>query len=296
MKLRQLEAIRAVIATGTTTNAAEMMLLTQSAVSRLITELERELDFKLFDRRHGRLALTSDGEIFFHEAETVLAGMDRMAATAKDIQSQQAGSIRIVSMPALSYGLLSPAVAAFSRAHPKVRISVDVVGQREQIQKRVAGGQFDIGLVTLPVDQEDVAIEHLFAVDGVCITPQGHRLAGKAKVTAQDLADEPFVSVDPGTRLRGRVDDLFRALGVRRLLSVEAQTSVMVCHLVADGAGVSLVHPFVATALRGKLTAIPFEPALRFDYGLVFPRSRARPKITQTLTDILKRQAKELVA
>jgi len=296
VKLRQLEAIRAVIATGTTTHAAEMLHLTQSAISRLITELERELDFKLFDRRHGRLALTSDGELFFHEAETVLAGMDRMSATADDIRSQQAGSVRVVSMPALSYGLLSPAVAAFSKAHPKVRVSVDVVGQREQIQKRVAGGQFDIGLVTLPIEQEDVHVEHLFSVNGVCITPPGHPLAQRAKVMAQDLAGEPFVSVDAGTSLRSRVDNLFHGMGVKRLLSVEAQTSVMVCHLVADGVGVSLVHPFVATALLGKLIAIPFEPALRFDYGLVFPRSRSRPKITQTLTDILKKQAGELVA
>ncbi len=61
MKLRQLEAIRAVMASGTTTHAAELMGLTQSAVSRLVAQLEEELGLSIFDRRHGRLQITPEG-------------------------------------------------------------------------------------------------------------------------------------------------------------------------------------------------------------------------------------------
>jgi DNA-binding transcriptional LysR family regulator len=65
MKLRQLEAMRAVLARGTTTHAGELIGLTQSAVSRLIKQLEDELGFKLFDRRHGRLLITPEGQNFY---------------------------------------------------------------------------------------------------------------------------------------------------------------------------------------------------------------------------------------
>ena len=105
MKLRQLEAIRAVMASGTTTHAAELMGLTQSAVSRLVAQLEEELGLSIFDRRHGRLQITPEGQQFYDVAKKVLAGIDQIDATARDIRTLQAGALRILAMPALAYGL-----------------------------------------------------------------------------------------------------------------------------------------------------------------------------------------------
>ena len=79
MKLRQLEAMRAVLARGTTTHAAETIGLTQSAISRLITQLEDEVGLRLFDRRQGRLQITPEGQHFYAIAEKVLAGVDQIS-------------------------------------------------------------------------------------------------------------------------------------------------------------------------------------------------------------------------
>jgi len=291
LKLRQLEALRAVIAAGTTTHAAETMRLTQSAVSRLISELERETDIRLFERRHGRLALTSEGELFYSEAERVLAGMDHMATTVDDIRSLRAGSLRIIAMPALAFGLVPEAIGFFDDSHPNVRISVNVISQRREIEESLARLPYDLALVTLPMSGEDLCVEPLFAMNAVCVMPPGHRLAERDVVDITDLKGETFISVDPKTRLRNRIDNLFATHGVHRNMRIETETTIMVCHIVADGVGVSIVHPFVASALANRVVAKPFTPAIRFNYGLIFPELRERSRLCALFADVIRDKA-----
>lgn len=104
MKLRQPEAMRAVVARATTTHAADVLGLTQSAVSRLIMQLEAELGVSLFERRHGRLLLTPEGQHVFDVAQRVLDGVDQLTATARDVRTLRSGALRFISMPALATG------------------------------------------------------------------------------------------------------------------------------------------------------------------------------------------------
>ena len=102
MKLRQLEALRAVVASGTTTQAADLLGLTQSAISRLISQLETELGLNIFDRRHGRLRITPEGQHFYDVVKKVLSSVDQITATARDIRTLKTGALRIIAMPALA--------------------------------------------------------------------------------------------------------------------------------------------------------------------------------------------------
>jgi len=292
MKLRQLEAIRAVMASGTTTHAAELMGLTQSAVSRLITQLEDELGLSIFDRRHGRLQITPEGQHFYDIARKVLDGIDQINATARDIRMLQAGALRILAMPALAYGLLPGTIGKINAQYKQVKISVGV-GSRAQIEDGIASAQYDVGIATLPVDQQGIEVEDLCAVDCVAILPARHPLAAKNVITAQDLAALPFISLTSGTLFRYRVDELFATLGVRRSLLVEVPSTIMVSELVASGIGVSIVHPFVAAAFRANVAVKPFQPAIRFSYGLLFPASQTRSLLTRTFVDVIRSDVTE---
>ncbi len=287
MKLRQLEAMRAVLARGTTTHAAELMGLTQSAVSRLVTQLERELGFNLFDRRHGRLLITPEGQQFFTVAEKVLAGIDQISATARDIQTLGTGTLRIIAMPALGYGLLPETVAVIKARHKQVKISIDV-GVRQDIEKGIATAQYDFGLATLPIEHESIDIEPLCGVDAVCVTPPDHPLAKKKIIHAQDLEAEQFISVEPGALFRYRTDELFGRLGIRREIGIEAQSTIMVCNMVATGIGVSIVHPFIAETFGDRIVTRQFEPAIRFEYGLLFPTGVTSSQITREFVEALR--------
>jgi DNA-binding transcriptional LysR family regulator len=298
MKFRQLEAVRAVASTGTTTHGAELIGLTQSAVSRSIKELEDELGMHIFHRRQGKMLLTPEGQLFYKEAEQVILGMERITNMTQDIRALRAGTLRIASMPALSYGMLPDVIAEFGAKYKQVKISVEIQ-QREALEKSVANGQVDIGLATLPFQADGVELEPLLSMSSVCIIPQSHPLAKKKKnkkVTAEDLTGETFISIDLGTLLRYRIDEVFGKLGISRDMKYEAQSTALICHMVASGVGISIVHPFMAAAFGDRISIHPFEPEVNFDYVLLFPSGQARSLLTKEFSDLIQARSAAMSA
>ena len=225
-------------------------------------------------------------------AEKVLAGIDQIKATARDITTLATGTVRIISMPALGYGLLPKPIATLKSRYAQIKISVDSA-TRHDIEQGIASAKYDFGLATLPIEHESIDTESLCGMDAVCITPLDHRLAKEKIVHAQDLAGEQFISLEPGTMFRYRTDEIFGSLGIRRKIGVEAQSTVMVCNMVATGVGLSLVHPFVARTFADRVAIKPFEPTVRFEYGLLFPSGVTRSQITREFTDTLKASVAE---
>lgn len=287
MKLRQLEALRAVVVSGTTTHAAELMGLTQSAVSRLISQLEAELGLNIFDRRDGRLHITPEGQHFYDVAGKLLNDIDQVMATARDIRTLQSGALRIISMPALAHGLLTNTITNIYNRFRQIKISVEM-GTRQDVEKGVERAQFDFGVATLPIDQRSIDVETLFSANGVCVLPPDHALAKKDRILASDLEGVSFISLNPGFLLRYQTDELFGRLGIRRVLSTEVASTLLATNLVAKGLGVSIVHPFIASAYGGSVVSRPFEPPIRYEYGLLFPAGQTRSQITRIFVETLR--------
>jgi DNA-binding transcriptional LysR family regulator len=287
MKLRQLEALRAVVATGTTTQAGELLGLTQSAVSRLITQLESELGLNIFDRQHGRLRITPEGQQFYDVAGKLLSGIDQIMATARDIRTMKSGTLRIIAMPALAYGVLPNAIADINSRFQQIKISVEM-GTRLDVEEGVESAQFDFGLATLPINRQAIEVEPLFAADGVCVLPKGHPLTENSVINAEDLSGQPFISMSSGSLLRYQTDDLFGRLGIQRSLSIEAPSTLLATNLVAKGLGVSIVHPFIALAYGDKVVSRPFKPSIQYEYGLLFPAAQTRSQITNAFVAALR--------
>lgn len=284
MKIRQFEAIRAVVTTGTTTRAAQLLGLTQSAVSRLIMQLEDELGFKVFNRQRGRLNITPEGREFFHVADQILTSIDQIKSTANDCGSHAVSALRVVAMPAIGSCLLSVPVDRLTKKYKSLRVTVHLLG-RSQLQSAIADGKYDIGMATLPIEQEGVDIEPVCRVRAVCIVPKTHPLADAEIVTAQDLEGERFISKSGDTILRYKTDCLFSELGVQRQLTVEAGSTVLAGDMVALGMGVSIVHPFVAERFRSSLAIKEFEPKIELDYGLLYPSGVARSMAIRDLAE-----------
>ena len=268
------------------------MGLTQSAVSRLITQLENEVGFKIFDRRQGRLHLTPEGQYFYAEVSKILEGLDQLKLMASDISTLTVGSLKIIAMPALGFGLLPTAIEQIQARYKRLKISVDLAS-REAVEGEILKARHDIGLVTLPIENEALEVEPLFGIDSVCVLPLDHPLRDQPVIRAEDLENQPFISIEPGTLFRYRTDELFGKLGIKRQLRLEAQSTIMVCNLVAQNLGVSLVHRFIAEAFEGRILIKPFEPAITLEYGLVFPAGQQRSRTVEELVEMLRQSAKE---
>lgn len=294
LNVGQLEAFRAVMLSGSTTRAAAVLGLSQPSISRLINELEARLGTPLFVRGHGRLTPTEEAQWLFSEAEDVLSGLDRLDLAARDIRHLSVGELRLIASPPMAYALAPECLGRLSSRFPSLRVTLQVTFRREA-RSWTDAQRFDVALTTFPIDYPRTDREHLVSAAGACIVPPTHALAKKEVIDAADLADEPFISPLPETFHRFRLDRLFDTLGIRRSrMTVEAQTSLTICQLVAAGHGVAVVDPFTARTFASFGYCIrPFRPAFTFDYGILFPIRRPRSRLAEVFAETVRQVVAE---
>ncbi|WP_116474946.1 LysR substrate-binding domain-containing protein [Zobellella maritima] len=296
LSYRQVEAFRAVMIAGTTTGAAELLYISQPAVSRLLNDFEAAVQVKLFERHHKRLAPTPEALLLFEEVERSFVGIDRLATMAEELRDFQRGSLKVAAMPAIALGFLPKVMQSFSEQHKGVTLTLQVRSS-QQVADWIATQHFDIGIGAVNVADPSLAMEVLGEAALICALPANHPLAAKAVIVPEDLRDQPFISLGPEQSVRYKVDEAFEKARVSRQLVFDTQLSHVACSFVDAGAGVALVDPITALHFpSGNLVFRPFEPWVSFSYHLMYPAHRARSRATQEFSLLLKQKLRELVA
>ena len=291
MKIRQLEAFRAVMVWQTVTRAAEALHISQPAVTRLIADLEESVGFLLFSRIRGRLHSTAEGQALYEEVERSLLGVERIARTAEEIRSLQRGTLQIAAAPALALSFLPRAIASFLKEHTEIRISLANHSSRTVLDM-VVGERCDVGFVILAMNNVSIYGERLLSTRMVCAVPSDHRLADRSLIVPTDLEGEHFVSYPRSLDSRLQMDALFASYGVTRKLQVETQVSVSTCSMVAAGLGVSMVDPITALEYQGdKVRFLPFEPVMTTDFSTLTPARRPPSTLVNTFTEHVRKMA-----
>ncbi|PSJ42754.1 LysR family transcriptional regulator [Zobellella taiwanensis] len=288
LSYRQVEAFRAVMIAGTTTGAAELLYISQPAVSRLLNDFEATVNVKLFERHHKRLAPTPEALLLFEEVERSFIGIDRLATMAEELRDFQRGSLKVAAMPAIALGFLPRVMQKFSDSHQGVSHTLQVRSS-QQVADWIATQHFDVGIGAINVVDPALSVEVLGEAALVCALPARHPLAKKAVIVPEDLRDQPFISLGPEQSVRYKVDEAFEQARVSRQLVFDTQLSHVACSFVDAGAGVALVDPITALHFpSANLVFRPFEPWISFSYHLLFPASRPRSRITQEFSQLLR--------
>lgn len=287
MNFRQIEAFRAVMVAGSASRAADLLQVTQPAISRSISELEKATGFQLFDRVRGRLVPTAEGQLFFRDVETTFQGLDRLRTSAARIRDFGSGDIRIASLAAMGSTLVPHALRLFRQAHPSIAVTLQVAGS-STVRELVVSSRFDIGLAA---DEIDVAgLEHqLFATPkAVCAMPAGHRLCEREVVTPADLGGEEFIALSPEDTVRRKLEKIFQASNVRPKVVAETPNSSTVCALAMEGLGVGLVNPYATDGYRARgLVFRPFSAPVHFRTLLIFRPDLPKSRIVRDLVSCL---------
>ncbi len=282
-----MEAFRAVMSHGSVTRAAEAMNVTQPAVSRLIGDLEAALGLRLFLREQGRLRPTEEAHLLFQESIMAFNGLARLREAAMSLRGLQRGRVRIVSETVYAEGLLPRLMAAYCRDHQDVQMELDT-GPSARIADWIAEAWYDIGLVVLPVAQQDVLVRPLLRQHALCALPRDHRLADRAAVDLAELAAEPFVAPVSNTPYRVVFNRAMKSAGIEPDIRLEVRTQHGICAFVACGAGVALVEPCAARDMRGRdLVFLPLRPAVSWDLAVLQPKARPSSLLCQDFADHL---------
>src|SRR5437879_10725291 len=247
--------------------AAEMLHISQPAMSKLIAHLEEDTALKLFDRVKGRLAPTERGMRLYEEIDRIFAGVRQVENSVDAIRREEQGRLLVGVMPALSGRLIQRATMGFLQKFPNVFCSVHSRSS-EWIVDWLVTRKLDIGLVSSRVDNPYIIAEPLMEHPLVCLMPLGHPLTAKSVIEPHDLDDIPFVSFDTESHTGQRVALMLETHKVRLNIALVANVAPTLCEFVAAGLGVSLIHPLLAGGLRDRLAVRRFEPAVPFDFRL----------------------------
>ncbi len=293
LNLRQIEAFKAVIEQGSVSRAAEVLYVSQPAVSKLIAHLEDDSGLTLFDRVRGKLAPTRHGMRLYDEIDRIFAGMRQLEQAVDSIRRDEQRHLNIGVMPALSGSFIRRATMNFLKTHPDVTVSIQTRGS-QFVADWLVTRQLDLGLVGSLVDNPYIERESLMEHPLVCALPPNHPLCKKKVIRARDLHDIPFVSFSLSSLTRRLVDSLFERQGVRMNSVLETDTSPSVCEFVAAGLGVSLIHPLFAEGAQGRLVIRRFDPRVTYHFQLCRMPASPNSALVDAFFEDVRQVAKEV--
>ncbi len=290
MKLRQIEAFRAVMQAGSTTGAAQELHTSQSNVSRLIGQLEIDTRLVLFERTGGRLIPKPEAKALYREVERAFVGLKSLTYAADTIRNLGSGRLRIASIPGIGLSFLPRVVQRFKQSRPGVTVSIHT-NTSNTVEQWVSSQFCDVGIVAFVSAAATCQVDALPDSEVVCILPKNHRLAAKSKIKATDLEGEEYISLVHGDGSREETDRLFEREGVSRSMSLEAQYSASCCEMVKVGLGVTLAHPMVASDFVGQgVKILPFSPSINYPNFLLYPPHGSMSQLAEQFVELLRDQ------
>lgn len=269
--IRQIEAFRCIMLTGSMTAAARLMGVTQPAISRLIRDLQADLQLILFEKSGTGVIPTAEAATLHTEVERSYIGLDRIRAYADEIRTRNAGTLRIAALPALTNGVLPRFAGHFLAERPQLDLSLFGVISPLVIDW-VNNRQCDLGFVEMPIANPGLEVRAMPTLPRVAVMPRGHRLAEKDVISPQDFEGENFISLKHGLGGRHLIDQVFAESKVNRIMRVETHLSEITCALVSSGIGIGICDPFTAAEFsRRGVVARRFEPCIPFEFGVLYP-------------------------
>lgn len=291
INLRQIEAFKAVIERGTVSGAADMLNVSQPAMSRLISYLELDTGLKLFDRVKGRLVPTEHAMRLHEEVGRIFAGVRQVENAVDALRREEQGRLSIGVIPALAGEFAQRATLGFlNRVGSSVFCSFDVNGSRA-LTDQVVARKLDVGLVNASIDNPYVIREPLLEHPLVCIMPPNHTLAAQSVVTVDDLDGLPFLSFSEGD-VGALVDQTLEKHGVNPRLVAVSTVATPICQLITAGLGVAVLPPLLSSGYEGKMVVRRFEPEIPYHFQIV----RSIESKNARLVDIFIEQARAIAA
>jgi DNA-binding transcriptional LysR family regulator len=208
--LRQLEVFLAVARVGSVSGAGEALAMSQSAVSSALGDLERQFGLQLFDRIGKRLRLSELGQSVRAQADGVL---DRASELEAAFEGRAAiGLLRIGATLTIGNHLVAPLMARFMRENSGAELTL-AVANTEEIARRVANFDIDVGLVEGEIQHPDLEVTPWRDDELVVFCAPGHRYAKKRALTDADLRAAPWIVREHGSGTRQTFDRAMHGLG-----------------------------------------------------------------------------------
>ena len=294
LTLRHIEVFRAIMQTGSVTEAAALLNTSQPTVSRELARMEYVCGMRLFERGKGRLQATQEAGTLFGEVQRAYHGMERVRQAVEEIRLHRGVQVSVICQPGLAQSLLPHVCKAFLDNGSDAGIRITPQDQ-PLLGEWLAAQQFDLGVMESGVAVAGVEHSVIFEGQQVCVLPPGHALARRKVIKPADLAGQPFIRLADGDPQRISIDAAFAAAGVSYRPILQTHSSAAACAMVAQGLGVTVVNPLMAWLAQGQgLVIRRFAPAIPYAVLLALPRHRLPSAAVSAFADAVRRSGKQL--
>ena len=256
LDIRHLQLVAGIARDGSMTKAASGLHLTQSALSHQLRDIESRLNTPLFLRVGKRMVLTAAGRRVLESATGILAELSRVEDDVRRIANSGEGVIRVATQCNTGYHWLPPLLAAFSRKHPRVGISIRPDNTDRPVEALV-DGQLDLAILTDESSDPRLRLRRLFADEMIALVQREHRLATRTWISPRELASEHLLLYSSSP------DDSFvlkRVLAPANLvpsrLSFIMLTEAMI-EMAKAGLGVAVLPRWSAQAAIATRSVVP---------------------------------------
>lgn len=291
MRARQLEVFTAVMRVGTVTGAAEVLNISQPALSQILLHCEDDLGFKLFAREKGRLRPTAEALEIYPEAERLFSGLEGLRRKTQDLRLGRAGLVRVAASVPPAMSVLPEILAGYRARYPDVLLRSHVAPIATLIAMLRAG---DAALALAMDDKAppDIDVERLGATTFCCLLPETHPLAARETVSCADLADQTLISYRAETRPRDELDKAAQRQGQAFAAQLEIEVSISAVGFVQAGLGIAVVDALLPWGQFDGVTTRPLHDGPALPLSLLTLSGKALSRAEEGMRDEIRKFSK----
>ncbi|KFM99715.1 LysR family transcriptional regulator [Bacillus clarus] len=267
MTITQLQVLIKTVELGSFTKAAQILNMTQPAVSHAVASIESELGVTLIirDKRKG-LILTDVGERILVHIREVINGIEKIEQEVAMEKGHEIGTIRIGSFPSASAYFLPKMINIFREKYPNLEV-VLCEGALKEVEDWLLSRVIDVGIVILP--NKEMEIVPLTKGKMVVVLREDHPLCKKKSITISDLENEPIILFKGG--YEPPIIDMFKQANVPLRVEYAVSTVTTSLNMIQEGLGLAILAELSLTNLPKNVQTRELEPQVWREIALAVP-------------------------
>jgi LysR family transcriptional regulator, regulator for metE and metH len=291
LEIRHLKLVAAIAETGSVTLAGNRLHLTQSALSHQLRDAEEQLGVALFERRSGRMILTSAGERLLQSANVVLAELERAEKEVQDCGNGNGaakGVLRLSTECYTVYHWLPSRLKLFQQKYPEVDFQLVIEATHSPFEA-LLDGKLDLAIVCQPIRNRRIRYTPIFEDESVIIVPPGHPMAEKKYAEPQDFIGENLI-VYPPKEESTLLTKFLAPAGITLRKIQEVMLTDVIIEMVRGGLGIAAMARWaVAPQLESEtLVGLPFtEHGIRRTWSAAQLRDKRSPVYVEEFIRLL---------
>jgi len=283
MNIQKYLAFLKTVEYGSITKAAEILSYSQSGVSRMIQDIEKEWGLSLLERSRGGVRLTSDGMKLLPYIQSLCREYEALQKQVQELKGMESGLIRIGTFSSAATHWLPNIIREFQKDYPNIEYEL-LLGDYTEIETWIQEGRVDCGFLRLPTLPEFDTI-FLEQDDFLVILPENHPLTKKEKIFLSDLGKEPFLLLEKDKNTE--ISDFFRKHDFSPNVHFTLWDDYAILAMVESGMGISLLPRLILKRIPYRVAVRELDvPAYR-DIALVLRNQKTAPLAVKRFLEYL---------